>query len=129
MEKVYILEPNGQFKIDRVEKVNLEYMQSVIGGCIDIPFVSEVLQEKGIDVVVADEQSFDIRNDTSLIVINDDEVVSITTGKCILCGVDDEGKSVGLNEEQVDFIKENFRLSIFGFDGDVAFKTFAVSYK
>ena len=97
----------------------LQLCYSEIGcECIDIPYVSRAYGEKGISIVLEDngklvEEEFQVI--TGLIVDfadTDDEdrpeVIDYIVGNYLLMSYDEEGETVSLTDEQVEYIKDSF---------------------
>lgn len=96
----------------------LQLCYSEIGcECIDIPYVSRAYGEKGISIVLDDngklvDEEFQVI--TGLIVDFADtdedrpEVIDYIVGNYLLMSYDEEGETVSLTDEQVEYIKDSF---------------------
>ena len=96
----------------------LQLCYSEIGcECIDIPYVSRAYDEKGISIVLDDngklvDEEFQVI--TGLIVDFADtdedrpEVIDYIVGNYLLMNHNEEGETVSLTDEQVEFIKDSF---------------------
>ena len=85
--------------------------------CIDIPYVSRVYGEKGISVVLDDngklvEEEFQVITGLIVDFADEDEdrpeVIDYIVGNYLLMNHNEEGETVSLTDEQVEFIKDSF---------------------
>lgn len=108
MHKVMIKRCNEKPFIEEVKEVNLEYMQSVVDGLIEIPYLSEGLYDLGIDIVINEEGKLN-GSEPNMILMNDKrDVVDILMGDILFTSSDEEGRSIGLNEEQINALNKMF---------------------
>ena len=96
----------------------LQLCYSEIGcECIDIPYVSRAYDEKGISIVLDDngklvDEEFQVI--TGLIIDFADtdedrpEVIDYIVGNYLLMNHNEEGETVSLTDEQVEYIKDSF---------------------
>ena len=105
-----IILSNGELQVKEIEN-SLETLQKIVGGYIEIPFLSKVLQQNNIDVIINDEGKF-IEGLTPKMVITDTETketLDIVYGNCIFVSHNDDGETIGLNNEQIKVIKEELK--------------------
>ena len=94
----------------------LQLCYSEIGcECIDIPYVSRAYDEKGISVVLDDngklvDEEFQVITGLIIDFADEDrpEVIDYIVGNYLLMSYDEEGETVSLTDEQVEFIKDSF---------------------
>lgn len=105
---VIIYSPSDRLnKVEPTEvKNNFKEFQKLVGGYFDIPYVSEKLCEKNIDVYVNDEGRV-IGLEPSIIIVDGSQMIDFIVGTCVFASHNDNGDTIGLNKEQVLFIQKN----------------------
>lgn len=113
--KVSMVNGVAQLEFKTVKAENpLRLMYDEIGcECIDIPFVSKMYAEHGVDVVIDDEGKFINNHVVTALIVDFDgndklEVVDYIAGTYLLMSHDEEGDTVSLTDEQVEYIKDLF---------------------
>ena len=103
--KVLVLS-NGNLE-EREISNDLGSLQKIVGGYIEIPFLSNIFNENGIDVIINEEGKL-IEGMQPEIALADKigYVLDIIYGNCIFASHDEEGNTIGLNEEQIKIIME-----------------------
>ena len=94
----------------------LQLCYSEIGcECIDIPYVSRAYGEKGISIVLDDngklvDEEFQVITGLIIDFADEDrpEVIDYIVGNYLLMSYDEEGETVSLTDEQVEYIKDSF---------------------
>ena len=110
---------NGVVKLEFKEVETDDTLQlcySEIGcECIDIPYVSRAYDEKGISVVLDDngklvDEEFQVITGLIIDFADEDrpEVIDYIVGNYLLMSYDEEGETVSLTDEQVEYIKDSF---------------------
>lgn len=107
--KVLVLSNNELTKREIGNK--LEDLQEIVGGYIEIPFLSETLYEKGIDIIINEEGKLidGMRPEIAVVSNLDGRTLDIVFGNCIFASHDDEGNTVGLNDEQIAVVTEKLK--------------------
>lgn len=95
-EKAELLEVKDDFR----------EFQKIVGGTFSIPFISEKLLEKKIDIYVNDEGKIE-GLEPSILIIKDNEILDYIVGKCVFTSTDSEGNTVSLNKDQVLYLQKN----------------------
>ena len=92
--KVLILS-NNELKEQEIDNT-LEALQKIVGGYIEIPYLSETLAENGIDVIINDEGKFieGLRAEIAIVKDGTNEVLDVVMGNCIFASHNDEGDTV-----------------------------------
>ena len=111
MEKIVIMDCEKRtLELVSIKKkdFNLKYMQKVVGGIIDIPYISEQLDDMGIDAVINDEGKLLGLPVNFVIADSDNLIMDFVVGNVMFCSHDDEGNSIGLNDKQIDFLDSLF---------------------
>ena len=114
--KVLVLS-GGKLREKDIENT-LEALQKEVEGNIEIPFLNETFNRNKIDMIINDEGKFieGMKKEIAVLRKNSSEVLDIIFGNCIFTSHDDEGDTIGLNEEQIKIIKEE--LNMYGFLND-----------
>jgi hypothetical protein len=104
--KVLVLS-NGNLETKEIGN-RLEDLQEIVGGYIEIPFLSETLYEKGIDVIINEEGKLIDGLKPEIAIVNEKQgnILDLVYGNCIFASHDDEGETVGLTEEQIKVVTE-----------------------
>lgn len=102
--KVLVLS-NGQFKLEDIPNT-LDAIQEIVGGYIEIPYISNDLYKNGIDVIINDEGKLidGMNKEIAVVEKSTGKVLDIIFGNCIFASHDEEGETVGLTEDQMDVI-------------------------
>lgn len=106
--KVLVLE-NGMLEEKEIENT-LESLQKIVGGWIEIPYISHRFREEVIDVIINEEGKM-IGLEPQIAVINKDrnQIIDLIAGNCIFASHDKEGNTIGLTNEQIEIIKEELK--------------------
>lgn len=103
--RIAVFEANKGMEIREIGE-ELENLQAVVGGLIEVPFVNNALRDRNIDLVCNDEGMF-LELEPSLVLANGNTLKAegIIWGTCFL--VSHEGSEfVSLTDEQIEYIKE-----------------------
>ena len=104
--KVLVLSNN---KLEKKEITNeLEDLQAIVGGYIEIPYLSQVFNENGIDVIINEEGKFidGLKPGIAIIDGETERILDIVYGNCIFASHDEEGNTTGLTEEQMEVVEK-----------------------
>ena len=93
-----------KFEIGLIEN-KLEEFQEFVGGYIEVPYICEKLSENGIDVIVNDSGMID-NLPVGLALVHNGVVVGGLFGNVIFVSHDKNGNFIGLNEKQIEILKE-----------------------
>lgn len=100
---------NGYTVIKSVDG-SLESMQKEVGGMLTIAPHFDELTEHGIDIYADDEGLLKADSKPSVFVTSKGDpckVENVLVGNLIFTGFDEEGSSVGLTDEQIDYISNH----------------------
>ena len=114
--KVLVLS-NGEFKMQEISN-ELEDLQKIVGGYIEIPYLSKVFNENEIDVIINEEGKFIEGLEAEIAVIDGEteQLLDIVYGNCIFASHDTEGNTTELNKEQVMVIEKELALAVMLYD-------------
>lgn len=92
----------------------LEDLQKIVGGYIEIPYLSKVFAENGIDVIINEEGKFieGLKPEIAILDGETENLLDIVYGNCIFASHNEEGETTELNEEQLKIIEEELKLGI-----------------
>lgn len=109
--KVLVLK-NSNLK-ERNIKNTLEELQKIVGGYIEIPYLSERFAENNIDIIINEEGKLIDGMTPEIAVVrgSDNQVVDVVYGNCIFASHNDMGETVGLNDEQIAIVEEELQYS------------------
>lgn len=121
--KVLVL-TNGNFETKEITN-ELEDLQKIVGGYIEIPFLTETFTKNGIDVIINEEGKFigDLRPEILIADKETKQMVDVVMGNCIFASHDEEGETTALTEEQYDIIMRELQTSALLGYGDKEFVT------
>ncbi len=109
-DKVVIRRQNEDFKIEEVDNLNLKYLQSKVGGYIELVSWYNQLSDLNIDMWINEEGKFmQGLLPTFIVVDSKDEIKDIIMGDVVFTSSDNEGNTIGLNDIQAQKIKRIFK--------------------
>lgn len=110
--KVLIL--SGSILEEKEIKNTLEDLQQIVGGYIEIPFLSRVFNENKINIIINDEGKFieGLEPEIAVIKKETNTILDIVYGNCVFASHDHEGNTIELNEEQKQIVKEELKTDI-----------------
>lgn len=106
---------DGKLEEKRIDNT-LEKLQKIVGGYIEIPYLSIIFADNFIDVIVNDEGKFIYGLHPEIAVIKGNQVLDIVYGNCVFVSHDREGNTTELNDEQIQIIKEELKNDIVLYD-------------
>lgn len=110
--KVLVLS-NGELRETEIGN-ELEDLQKIVGGYIEIPFLGDKFRDNNIDVIINEEGKL-IEGMIAEIAIVDEKqgrILDVVYGNCIFASHDEAGETIGLTEEQIEFVKEELETAI-----------------
>ena len=110
--KVLVLS-NSELKEKEI-KNTLEDLQQIVGGYIEIPFLSRVFNENKINIIINEEGKFieGLEPEIAIIKKETNSILDIVYGNCIFASHDHEGNTIELNEKQKQIVKEELKTDI-----------------
>lgn len=103
--KVLVLS-NGKFETREIENT-LKELQDIVGGYIEIPYLGEQFMNNNIDVIINEEGKLIDGLNKEIAIVNKEteSVADVIYGNCIFASHDEEGETIGLNDEQIEVVK------------------------
>lgn len=110
--KALVLTKNN-FEVKEI-KGELEDLQNIVGGYIEIPYLSRTFTDNGIDVIINEEGKFieDCKPSITIIDGITRQILDVVHGNCIFVSHDDEGETIELTEEQIAIVLEELNMDI-----------------
>ena len=115
--KVLVLSSN---ELEEKEINNtLEELQKIVGGYIEVPFLSQKFLEHKIDIIINEEGKFidGLKPEIAVVKKGTNNVLDIVYGNCVFASHDAVGNTIALNEEQIKVIKKELKLEVVLHDG------------
>lgn len=110
--KVLILS-NGKLEEKEI-KNTLEELQEIVGGYIEIPFLSKKFNNNIIDIIINEEGKYieGLKPEIAIIDGNTNKVLDVVFGNCIFASHNEEGDTVSLNDEQIKIINSELYVDV-----------------
>lgn len=110
--KVLVLS-NGELKEKEIENT-LEELQGIVGGYIEIPFISKRFIDNTIDVVINNEGKYIEGLKPEIAIVNEKvgNVLDIVYGNCVFVSHDKEGNTIALTDEQIKVVMEELEMVV-----------------
>lgn len=105
-----IILSNGELKLQNI-KNTLEELQGIVGGYIEIPFLSRVFKDNNIDVIINEEGKYieGLKPEIAIVGRESGTILDMVYGTCIFASHDEQGNTVSLNDEQIKIIKAELK--------------------
>ena len=110
--KVLVL-TDGEFTTKEITN-SLEDLQNIVGGYIEIPFLSQKFLEHDIDIIINEEGKF-IEGMTPEIAVmkrGTNTILDLVMGNCVFASHDEEGNTISLNDKQTKIVMEELKTDI-----------------
>lgn len=104
---------NGKLQKKEI-KNSLEELQSIVGGYIEFPFLGNKFRDNIIDVIINEEGKFieGLKPEIAMVDRETKSILDIVYGNCIFASHDEEGNTIGLNDEQIKIIMEELQMNV-----------------
>ena len=114
--KVLVLS-NGKLEIKEIENT-LEDLQKIVGGYIEIPFLSKTFADNIIDIIINEEGKYVDGLKPEIAVVNSktEQILDVIYGNCIFASHDIEGNTTALNNKQIEIVKEKLNNEVLLYD-------------
>lgn len=117
MSKIKVLVLNDLELKEKEIDNSLKALQNEVGGYIEIPSFSRKLSENNIDMIINEEGKIN-RLQPQLAIYQDNKIVDVICGNIIFASANEDGKTIGLTDEQIEIVKEVLKYDViceFGF--------------
>ena len=117
MNKIKVLVLNDLELKEKEIDNSLKALQNEVGGYIEIPSFSRKLSENNIDMIINEEGKVN-RLQPQLAIYQDNKIVDVICGNIIFASANEDGKTIGLTDEQIEVVKEVLKYDViceFGF--------------
>lgn len=102
---------NGKFETKEITN-ELEDLQKIVGGYIEVPYLKETFANNGIDVIINEEGFIEnLRPEIAVVDNLTGHVFDVIMGNCIFASHDEEGNTTELNEEQYKIVMNELKTS------------------
>lgn len=110
--KVLVLS-DGELKETEIG-TELEDLQKIVGGYIEIPFLGHKLCDNGIDVIINEEGKLigGLKPEIAVVDERHGSILDIVYGNCIFASHDEAGETIGLTETQINLVTEELETVI-----------------
>ena len=110
--KVLVLS-NGELKNQEIGN-ELEDLQKIVGGYIEIPFLSQKFLDNSIDVIINEEGKLidGMKAEIAIVDEKSGSILDIVYGNCIFASHDEAGETIGLTEKQMQVVSEELETVI-----------------
>ena len=117
---------NGELEVREIGN-ELKDLQEIVGGYIEIPPLSKVFAENGIDVIINEEGKLinGMKPEIAIVSGETTQILDIIYGNCIFASHDEEGETVSLTAEQMEIVEEELDIVI-GLTNKNTMETFEV---
>ena len=101
---------NGQLEQKDIGNT-LEALQEIVGGYIEIPFLSQVFFENDIDIIINEEGKYieGLKPEIAIVSKDKGNILDLVYGNCIFASHDKYGETIALNLEQAEIIKKELK--------------------
>lgn len=102
--KVVVFETNTREPVIKDIGDKLKDLQREVGGSIQIVYASEEMNNMNIDLFVNEEGKL-IGLPVSGYITSNNEILDLLVGNLLFTGHDDEGNTISLTDEQVEYVE------------------------
>lgn len=88
------------------DKFDYKVIQQAIGGRFERVFLNQEIEDMRIDAY-CDEEGKIKKLDPSAVIVDGENILEVIAGPILFISSDDEGNSIGLSEEQKEYITNN----------------------
>lgn len=113
MKKYLVLQTNGVLKEVHEEDYSSSYemLKENVEGCIECVSFIKDFRKKGIDLWINEEGKL-IDLLPTIAILSDEEIVEILNGNIVFARVNDEGETLPLNDDDIEFIRKTLTKKI-----------------
>lgn len=103
---------NNELEVKDIENT-LEALQKIVGGYIEIPFLSKIFYQNEIDIIINEEGKMieGLKPEIAILENGSNKVLDVVMGNCLFASHDDEGNTVGLTDKQIEIVENELKMS------------------
>lgn len=103
---------NNELEVKDIENT-LEALQKIVGGYIEIPFLSKTFYQNEIDIIINEEGKMieGLKPEIAILEKGSNKVLDVVMGNCLFASHDDEGNTVGLTDKQIEIVENELKMS------------------
>lgn len=105
--KTLILENTTKELVSKDIEEGYKSLQREVDGLIECPVLSNKLYANGVDTYINEEGKL-LPLEPSAVVFHEGEVIDVVAGNIVFVGYTDEGKTIGLTDEQETLVRDMF---------------------
>ena len=104
---------NGKLEVKEIEN-SLATLQEIVGGYIEMPFLSKVFIQNEIDMVINEEGKYmdDLKPQIAVISKVNNQILDLIYGNCIFVSHDNKGDTIGLSNRQIKIVMDELKLDV-----------------
>lgn len=104
---------NGKLQEKEI-KNSLEELQSIVGGYIEFPFLGNKFRDNTIDVIINEEGKLieGLKPEIAMVDGETKSILDVVYGNCVFASHDEEGNTIGLNDEQIRIVMEELQMNV-----------------
>lgn len=112
--KMKVLVLSGSLFEEREIKNTLEDLQQIVGGYIEIPFLTPVFNDNKINIIINEEGKFieGLEPEIAVIKKETNNILDVVYGNCVFASHDEAGNTIELNEEQKQIVKDTLKTDL-----------------
>lgn len=128
MGKYLKLEPGKSVTLFEKDNMKLKDMQNIVGGYIEHVYANRNFEKNNIAIWLNEEGKLE-KLAPAIVLKNGNEIVDVFVGTILFTSVNDEGKTVPLNDEQIKIVSEELKDTLYVSDGIKSYKVHILRYK
>ena len=107
--KVLVLS-NGKLKEQEITN-SLEDLQKIVGGYIEVPFLSKTFGQNWIDIIINEEGKYidNLKPEIAIVDKKTGNILDLIMGNCVFAGHDNKGETIELNKEQAKTVRKELK--------------------
>ena len=104
---------NGRFKEKEIDNT-LETLQEIVGGYIEVPFLSKEFNNNGIDIVINEEGRYieELKPEIAIVDSKTKKIIDIVYGNCVFISHNKNGDTIELNDKQIKFVLQELQMDV-----------------
>lgn len=102
---------NGELKTQEIDNT-LEDLQKIVGGYIEMPYLSKRFNDNDIDIIINEEGKLidGLKPEIAVVDGKTKQILDVIYGSCVFASHDEEGNTIELNDKQMKIVAEELRM-------------------